>query len=77
MGTKRLIFAAFGVGLSTLAQLLPAAAENGVTADKITLGQVAALDGPAAALGQGMRDGLLAAFAEPIKPAASRATSSS
>jgi ABC-type branched-subunit amino acid transport system substrate-binding protein len=42
----------------------PASAENGVSADKILLGQVAALDGPAAALGQGMRDGLLAAFDE-------------
>src|ERR1017187_4353638 len=38
-------------------------AENGVTPDKIVFGQVAALDGPAAALGQGMRDGLQAAFA--------------
>ncbi len=39
-------------------------AENGVTANKILFGQVAALDGPAAALGQGMRAGLLAAFNE-------------
>jgi branched-chain amino acid transport system substrate-binding protein len=42
----------------------PATAENGVTPDKILLGQVAALDGPAAALGRGMREGLLAAFDE-------------
>ena len=41
-----------------------ARAENGVTAGKIVFGQAAPLDGPAAALGQGMRDGLLAAFAE-------------
>ena len=41
----------------------PGWAENGVTADKIVLGQAAALDGPAAALGLGMRDGLRAAFA--------------
>jgi ABC-type branched-subunit amino acid transport system substrate-binding protein len=43
---------------------LPAHAENGVSSDKIVLGQAAALDGPAAALGQGMREGLLAAFDE-------------
>ncbi len=42
-------------------------AENGIGPDKIVLGQVAALDGPAAALGQGMREGLLAAFAEANK----------
>ena len=39
-------------------------AQNGVSADKIVLGQAAALEGPAAALGQGMREGLLAAFDE-------------
>ena len=41
-----------------------ALAEDGVTKDKIVFGQVAALDGPAQALGQGMREGILAAFAE-------------
>jgi ABC-type branched-subunit amino acid transport system substrate-binding protein len=45
--------------------VLPAAhAEDGVSADKIVLGQAAALTGPAAALGQGMKAGLEAAFAE-------------
>jgi ABC-type branched-subunit amino acid transport system substrate-binding protein len=45
--------------------VLPAAhAEDGVSADKIVLGQAAALTGPAAALGQGMKVGLEAAFAE-------------
>lgn len=39
-------------------------AESGVSADKIVLGQAAALGGPAAALGQGMREGMLAAFEE-------------
>jgi ABC-type branched-subunit amino acid transport system substrate-binding protein len=39
-------------------------AENGVSKDKILFGQVAALNGPAQALGQGMREGLLAAFEE-------------
>src|SRR6266516_351446 len=42
----------------------PALAEDGVTTDRIVFGQIAALEGPAQALGQGMRQGLLAAFAE-------------
>ncbi|HLG88315.1 MAG TPA: ABC transporter substrate-binding protein [Alphaproteobacteria bacterium] len=50
--------------LTTLMASSPAWAEEGVTADRILLGQVAALDGPSAALGQAMRQGLLAAFAE-------------
>jgi ABC-type branched-subunit amino acid transport system substrate-binding protein len=41
-----------------------ALAEEGVTKDRIVFGQVAALEGPAQALGQGMRQGVLAAFAE-------------
>jgi ABC-type branched-subunit amino acid transport system substrate-binding protein len=41
-----------------------ALAEGGVTKDRILFGQIAALEGPAQALGQGMRQGLLAAFAE-------------
>ncbi len=41
-----------------------ALAENGVFKDKIVFGQVAALEGPAQALGQGMREGILAAFGE-------------
>ena len=67
MGTQHLIGAAFGLAVATLAFVPPAAAENGVTADKIVFGQAAALDGPASALGQGMREGLLAAFAEANK----------
>lgn len=39
-------------------------AETGVSAGKIVFGQAAALDGPAGALGTGMRDGILAAFDE-------------
>jgi ABC-type branched-subunit amino acid transport system substrate-binding protein len=42
----------------------PALAEDGVSKDKILFGQVAALTGPAQALGQGMREGILAAFEE-------------
>ena len=41
-----------------------AQAEDGVTADKIVLGQAAALTGPAAELGLGMKVGLEAAIAE-------------
>ena len=50
--------------LALLASGLPAGAEDGVSADKIVFGQAAALSGPAAALGQGMRVGIDAAFAE-------------
>jgi branched-chain amino acid transport system substrate-binding protein len=49
------VFAVLGTG---------ARAEDGVTKDKIVFGQVAALDGPAQALGKGMREGILAAFDE-------------
>lgn len=41
-----------------------ARAETGVTSDAILFGQAAALEGPSSALGQGMRQGILAAFAE-------------
>ncbi len=50
--------------LLLFAAVLPAAAENGVSADRIMFGQAAALGGPAAALGQGMKIGIEAAFAE-------------
>jgi ABC-type branched-subunit amino acid transport system substrate-binding protein len=39
-------------------------AEDGVSGNTILFGQVAALNGPAQALGQGMREGILAAFEE-------------
>ena len=54
-----LIASALAIALAGGAQ-----AEPGVSADKILFGQSAALDGPAAALGTGMREGILAAFAE-------------
>src|SRR6202047_2857483 len=38
--------------------------EVGVNSDTILFGQAAALEGPSSALGQGMRQGILAAFAE-------------
>src|SRR5262245_21668876 len=45
----------------------PAAAEDGVTSDTIVFGQAAVLQGPASALGQGMRAGISAAFEEANK----------
>jgi branched-chain amino acid transport system substrate-binding protein len=54
------ILGAAFLGLSTA----PLHAEDGVFKDKILFGQVAALNGPAQALGQGMREGILAAFEE-------------
>lgn len=55
--------------VSTLAASLmmsfgPALAEDGVSDTKILFGQAAALEGPAAALGTGMKLGIEAAFAE-------------
>ncbi len=44
--------------------ILPARADPGVFDDRIVFGQSAALKGQAAALGLGMRDGILAAFQE-------------
>jgi branched-chain amino acid transport system substrate-binding protein len=43
---------------------ISASAEDGVSAEKIVFGQATALEGPASALGQGMKMGLEAAFAE-------------
>jgi branched-chain amino acid transport system substrate-binding protein len=50
--------------LFAVASPLHTRAETGVTSDAILFGQVAALEGPSSALGQGMRQGILAAFAE-------------
>lgn len=57
--TKLLVAATAATTLATAA-----VAETGVTADTVTFGQVAAFEGPAGALGTGMRQGILAAFAE-------------
>ena len=55
-----------GLACASAASLIPGRvlAETGVMADKILLGQAAVFEGPASALGLGMRDGLTAAFAE-------------
>jgi ABC-type branched-subunit amino acid transport system substrate-binding protein len=52
-----------GFGAVSLTGIV-AHAEPGVFDDRIVFGQSAAFDGPAAALGLGMRDGILAAFNE-------------
>jgi len=54
--------AATCVALSTMAS--PGLSSEGVSADAVSFAQVAALEGPAAALGTGMRQGILAAFEE-------------
>jgi branched-chain amino acid transport system substrate-binding protein len=50
--------------LLALIPVVSAAAEDGVAADTIVFGQAAVLEGPASALGQGMRAGIGAAFEE-------------
>ena len=61
-------FKALSLALMTgIAAATAALAEDGVTADKIVFGQAAALEGPTAALGQGMKTGINAAFAEANK----------
>lgn len=55
--------AAFALAFAA-APLAGALAEDGVTADTVAFGQAAVLEGPASALGQGMRAGIQAAFDE-------------
>ena len=63
-GLRRIAVAAtLGLGAISLVEI-EAHAEPGVFDDRIVFGQSAAFDGPAAALGLGMRDGILAAFNE-------------
>ena len=59
--SRTLCASAFALGLAVTGA---AQAEPGVSADTILFGQSAALEGPAGALGSGMREGLLAAFEE-------------
>src|SRR5438309_1942239 len=60
----RVIHAGAVAAALTLAAVLPASAEDGVTADSVTFGQAAVLQGPASALGIGMQLGIQAAFDE-------------
>src|SRR6201987_2440195 len=64
MSMRRYAAAAALSGAIAFASLGPATAEDGVTADSITFGQAAVLQGPASALRQGMRSGIQAAFDE-------------
>jgi branched-chain amino acid transport system substrate-binding protein len=61
---KLTIFAAFSIAFAVASPFHARADETGVSSDAILFGQAAALDGPSSALGQGMRQGILAAFAE-------------
>ena len=59
------LFYKTGIAAALLALAMPLQAQEvGVSSDTVAFGQIAALDGPAAALGLGMQKGLLAAFAE-------------
>ena len=58
-----LVFAANLLGISAYGAE-PSSSEVGVFDNRILFGQSAALEGPAAALGLGMREGILAAFHE-------------
>jgi len=60
---RRFLLAASSLGV-VAAFSSRAFADPGVSADKILFGQAAVLEGPASALGIGMRDGLTAAFTE-------------
>jgi len=65
MQEQRLTIAAgLALLLGAATPLVAFAEEAGVTSDRILFGQAAALAGPSSALGQGMRQGILAAFAE-------------
>ncbi len=59
-----LFTSALGLGIAALFAAVAAQADPGVFQDKIVFGQSAAFEGPAAALGRGMREGILAAFNE-------------
>ncbi len=58
------IFAGLSLLLAAANPLRAEADEVGVSPDRILFGQATALSGPSSALGQGMRQGILAAFAE-------------
>ncbi len=67
MHGKTILSSALAAAIGLFSGNYVALADPGVAADKIVFGQAAALEGPAAALGTGMRDGILAAFAETNK----------
>jgi ABC-type branched-subunit amino acid transport system substrate-binding protein len=67
MRLKTLLPSAFVAAFGLVASTAAAFADPGVSADKIVFGEAAAFEGPAAALGTGMREGIQAAFAEANK----------
>jgi branched-chain amino acid transport system substrate-binding protein len=67
MHGKTILSSAVAAAIGLFSANCVAQADPGVAADKIVFGQAAAFEGPAAALGTGMRDGILAAFAEANK----------
>jgi branched-chain amino acid transport system substrate-binding protein len=64
MRFKRRIRTAAALAICAVFMAGSAFGEDGVTADSIVFGQAAVLEGPASALGRGMRTGLQAAFDE-------------
>jgi ABC-type branched-subunit amino acid transport system substrate-binding protein len=64
MRKPQLIAAGLALLLAGAASLDASAGEIGVDPDRILFGQAAVLAGPSSALGQGMRQGIVAAFAE-------------
>jgi ABC-type branched-subunit amino acid transport system substrate-binding protein len=58
------IFTGLSILFAVANPLHARADEVGVSSDTILFGQVAALEGRSSALGQGMRQGILAAFVE-------------
>ena len=58
------IFTGLSILFAVAGPLHAGAEEAGVSSDTILFGQAAALEGPSSALGQGMRQGILAAFME-------------
>ena len=64
MRARTFFVALFASSSLLLNSLMPAEAEDGVTPDTIVFGQATVLEGPASALGQGMRAGIRAAFEE-------------
>ena len=67
MRARTFFVALFASSSLLLNSLMPAEAEDGVTPDTIVFGQATVLEGPASALGQGMRAGIRAAFEEANK----------
>jgi branched-chain amino acid transport system substrate-binding protein len=64
MQLKPWVLTTASIASLVLLSVSPVSAEDGVTTDAIVFGQAAVLSGPAAALGQGMKTGMQAAFEE-------------